>query len=56
MCFIKVSDSYGSIDCVIFPDEFADNKSLLEAGRVLMFNGQKSVKDNTPIIKKCFVA
>jgi len=56
MCFIKVSDSYGSIDCVIFPDEFADNKNLLEAGRVLMFNGQKSPKDNTPIIKKCFVA
>lgn len=55
MCFIKISDSYGSADCVVFPEEFATNKNLLEQGRVLMFNGQKSGKDNTPIIKKCFV-
>jgi DNA polymerase-3 subunit alpha len=55
MCFLKISDSYGSADCVVFPEEFAENKKILEAGRVLMFNGQKSSKDNTPIIKKCFV-
>jgi DNA polymerase-3 subunit alpha len=55
MCFLKLSDSYGSIDCVVFPDEFSDIKSLLDDGRVLMFNGQKSKKDHTPIIKKCFV-
>lgn len=55
MCFIKISDSYGSTDCVVFPEEFEINKDLLYAGRVLMFNGQKSAKDNTPIIKKCFV-
>lgn len=55
MCFLKISDSYGSADCVVFPEEFEANKELLYAGRVLMFNGQKSAKDNTPIIKKCFV-
>ena len=55
MCFLKISDGYGSVDCVIFPEEFASNKKILEAGRVLMFNGQKSIKDNTPVIKKCFV-
>ena len=55
MCFLKISDSYGSADCVVFPEEFSNHKNLLEAGRVLMFNGQKSGKDNTPIIKKCFV-
>lgn len=55
MCFLKISDSYGSTDCVVFPEEFETNKELLYAGRVLMFNGQKSAKDNTPIIKKCFV-
>lgn len=55
MCFLKISDSYGSADCVVFPEEFATNKILLEQGRVLMFNGQKSLKDNTPVIKKCFV-
>jgi DNA polymerase-3 subunit alpha len=55
MCFLKISDGHGSIDCVVFPEEFAENKKILEAGRVLMFNGQKSAKDNTPIIKKCFV-
>ena len=55
MCFMKISDSYGSTDCVVFPEEFAFNKQLLEEGRVLMFNGQKSYKDQTPVIKKCFV-
>lgn len=55
MCFITLSDSYGNLDCVIFPEEFSEYKSLIEAGRVLMFSGQKSKKDNSPIIKKCFV-
>lgn len=55
MCFITISDSYGSADCVMFPDEYAEFKSLLSGGRVLMFNGQKSKKDQTPVIKKCFV-
>lgn len=55
MCFIKISDSYGSTDCVMFPDEYAEYKNLLTNGRVLMFNGQKSKKDQTPVIKKCFV-
>ncbi len=55
MCFLKLSDSYGSVDCVVFPDEFDDIKNMLDDGRVLMFNGQKSKKDQTPIIKKCFV-
>jgi DNA polymerase-3 subunit alpha len=55
MCFIQISDSYGSLDCVLFPEEFAENKALLQAGRVLMFNGQKSKKDSSVIIKKIFV-
>jgi DNA polymerase-3 subunit alpha len=55
MCFIKLSDAYGTVDCVVFPQEFEEYKSVLNAGRVLMFNGQKSKKDNTPVIKKCFV-
>jgi len=55
MCFLKISDSYGTVDCVIFPEEYDDLKELLNTGRVLMFNGQKSKKDQTPIIKKCFV-
>ena len=55
MCFIKLSDSYGSTDCVIFPDEFINYKDLLVDGRVLMFNGQKAKKDNSVIVKKCFV-
>lgn len=55
MCFMKISDSYGSTDCVIFPDEFINYKDLLASGRVLMFNGQKGKKDNSVIVKKCFV-
>jgi len=55
MCFLGMSDSYGSIDCVVFPEEYKDIKEMLYIGRVLMFNGQKSAKDQTPIIKKCFV-
>lgn len=55
MCFLKISDSYGSTDCVIFPDEFASCKDLLTCGRVLMFNGQKAKKDNSVIVKKCFI-
>jgi len=55
MCFIKISDSYGYADCVMFPDDFTNNRDLLSVGRVLMFNGQKGTKDNSIIIKKCFV-
>jgi DNA polymerase-3 subunit alpha len=55
MCFIKISDSYGYADCVMFPDDFINNRDLLSVGRVLMFNGQKGTKDNSIIIKKCFV-
>lgn len=55
MCFVKISDSYGSADCVVFPDEYSELKTLLTIGRVLMFNGQKSKKDQTPVIKKCFI-
>lgn len=55
MCFITLSDSYGTLDSVMFPEEFSEYKTLIENGRVLMFSGQKSKKDNSPIIKKCFV-
>lgn len=56
MCFLRLSDSFGSIDsAVLFPDEYEEFKSLLEDGRVLMFSGQKSGKNNTAVIKKCFV-
>jgi DNA polymerase-3 subunit alpha len=56
MCFLRLSDSYGSIDSVVlFPEEFESNKELLEEGRVLLFSGQKSGKNNTPIVKKCFI-
>ena len=55
MCFIKLTDSYGSVDCVVFPDTYQEYGEMLSPGRVLMFNGQTSKKDNTPIIKKCFV-
>ena len=55
MCFVTLTDSYGNLDCVIFPEEFAEYKPLIEPGRVLMFSGQKSKKDNSPIVKKCFV-
>ena len=56
MCFLRLSDSFGSLDSVVlFPEEFGEYKDLLEEGRVLMFNGQKSGKNSTPVVKKCFV-
>ncbi len=56
MCFLRLTDSYGSVDSVVlFPEEFEEYKDLLDNGRVLMFSGQKSGKNNTPIVKKCFV-
>jgi DNA polymerase-3 subunit alpha len=56
MCFLRLSDSFGSLDsAVLFPEEFAEYKELLQDGRVLMFSGQKSGKNSTPVIKKCFV-
>ena len=54
MCFMKISDSYGAVDCIMFPEEFGEHKKLLEQGRVLMFSGQKSQKDSSVIVKKCF--
>ena len=55
MCFLRLSDSNGSIDSVVlFPEDYLNNKDLLQEGRVLMFNGQKGGQNNTPIVKKCF--
>ena len=56
MCFLRLSDSSGSVDSVVlFPEDYINNKDLLQEGRVLMFNGQKNGQNNTVIIKKCFV-
>ena len=56
MCFLTLSDAYGSVDSpVMFSEDYENNKHLLQQGRVLMFSGQKSGKNNSPIIKKCFI-
>jgi DNA polymerase-3 subunit alpha len=55
MCFLNLCDSYGCVDVVVFPETFKEYKELLNDGRVLMFNGQKSKKDGTPILKRVFI-
>lgn len=56
MCFLTLSDGSGSLDnAVMFPEEYDLYKEIIHDGRVLMFSGQKSGKNNTPVVKKCYV-
>ena len=56
MAFIKVSDSYGEIELVVFPKMFSQYSSLLVVDNVIFVEGQVSLKDEEPpkiILNSC---
>jgi len=54
MAFIKVTDSTGSADLVIFPEEYLKYKELLIDGNTLLIKLDKSKDKETFIIKQCW--
>ena len=48
MAFIKVSDSYGEIELVVFPKAFSTYSSELVVDNVIYVSGQISIKDEVP--------
>jgi DNA polymerase-3 subunit alpha len=54
MAFIKVTDSTGSTDLVIFPEEYIKYKELLIDGNTLLIKLDKSKDKETFIIKQCW--
>lgn len=54
MAFIKVTDSTGSADLVIFPEEYSEYKDLLIDGNTLLLKLDRSRDKETFIIKKCW--
>lgn len=40
MCIVTVEDRLGAVECVLFPDAYAQHEVLLEAERVLVFAGR----------------
>ena len=45
MAFIKISDSYGEIELIVFPKSFAAYSSELVVDNVIFVSGQISIKD-----------
>lgn len=54
MAFIKVTDSTGAVDLVIFPEEYTQYKDLLLDGNTLLIKLDRSRDKDTYIIKKCW--
>jgi DNA polymerase III subunit alpha len=54
MAFIKVTDSTGSADLVIFPEEFSQYRDLLIDGNTLLIKLDRSRDKETFIVKKCW--
>lgn len=54
MAFIKVTDSTGAVDLVIFPEEYIQYKDLLIDGNTLLLKLDRSKNKDTYIIKRCW--
>lgn len=48
MAFVKISDSYGEIELVVFPNMFNQYSSALVVDNVIFVEGQISLKDEEP--------
>ena len=56
MAFVKISDSYGEIELVVFPNMLNQYSSYLVVDNVIYVEGQISVKDEEPpkiILNSC---
>ena len=56
MAFVKISDSYGEIELIVFPKPFAKYSSELILDNVIYVSGQVSIKDEEPpkiILNSC---
>ncbi len=56
MAFVKISDSYGEIELVVFPKAFSQYSSYLTVDNVIFVEGQVSIKDEEPpkiILNSC---
>ena len=49
MAFVKISDSYGEIELVVFPKVFSQYSSVLVVDNVIFVEGQASLKDEEPV-------
>lgn len=52
MAFVKVTDNTGSLDAVIFPEEFNTFKHLLSLDNTAVMKLEQSKKKDGMIIKK----
>ena len=48
MAFVKISDSYGEIELIVFPKVFSQFSSFLTVDNVIFVEGQISLKDEEP--------
>ena len=56
MAFVKISDSYGEIELIVFPKMFSQYSALLTVDNVIFVEGQLSLKDEEPpkiILNSC---
>jgi DNA polymerase-3 subunit alpha len=54
MCFLRLSDSTGCCDVIVFPEEYGRYKGLLTNNNTIMLNLEPSKKKDGVILKKCW--
>jgi DNA polymerase III alpha subunit len=57
MAFVTLTDSYGSIDSVVFfPEKYKEYKNLLFPNNVIIVKGNKSKSGDGLIVEKAYIA
>ncbi|MBR2024829.1 MAG: DNA polymerase III subunit alpha, partial [Clostridia bacterium] len=48
MAFVKLEDSSGEIEVIVFPNQFIKHSDILSVGKVVYISGSVSIKDEDP--------
>jgi len=57
MAFVTLTDSYGSIDSVVFfPEQYKEYKNILFANNIIIVKGNKSKSGDGLIVEKAYIA
>ena len=46
MAFLSLEDSYGSVECLVFPKTLSRYSSMLEEGNIVLVNGNVSLRED----------
>ena len=57
MAFVTLTDSYGSVDSVVFfPEKYKEYKNLLFPNNIIIVKGNKSKTGDGLVVEKAYIA